>query len=226
MRRKIILVAAMDQNHGIGYQGKLPWTAAEVPGEMKWFTELTKGKTVVMGRKTAENVSLPGRHCYVLMNNENISISSEECNLEYLTFDKFKRRKLPIVAGLCNNDIYLIGGAETYKLFLEEDLVDEMYLSFVHGRFACDTYFPSHLIRSDRFWIASNEKPSEHFTTYKYVRREKEATSDSDFNLEILWKIADVIGDEAYTTQQGIKLSKPIITKLPELVKQLKENSL
>lgn len=39
----------------IGVDGKLPW---HCPADLKWFKGLTKGHTVIMGRKTCE--SLPG----------------------------------------------------------------------------------------------------------------------------------------------------------------------
>ena len=49
------LIAAADENWGIGKNGGL---LAHISGDMKYFRETTKGKIVVMGRKTLEG--LPG----------------------------------------------------------------------------------------------------------------------------------------------------------------------
>ena len=49
------LIAAADENWGIGKNGGL---LAHISGDMKYFRETTKGKVVVMGRKTLE--SFPG----------------------------------------------------------------------------------------------------------------------------------------------------------------------
>ena len=64
---KAIVVA--DENWGIGKDGKL---LAHLPGDLKYFKEKTKGKTLVMGRKTLE--SLPG--CNPLPDRKNIILTS------------------------------------------------------------------------------------------------------------------------------------------------------
>ena len=49
------LIVAADERWGIGKDGGL---LAHLPGDMKYFRETTRGKVVVMGRKTLE--SFPG----------------------------------------------------------------------------------------------------------------------------------------------------------------------
>lgn len=49
-------IVAVDLNWGIGCDGEL---LERIPGDMKFFREMTLGKVVVMGRETFE--SLPGR---------------------------------------------------------------------------------------------------------------------------------------------------------------------
>jgi dihydrofolate reductase len=48
---KYILVAAMTKSRVIGKNNQLPWDIAE---EMADFRSFTRGKTIVMGRKTYE----------------------------------------------------------------------------------------------------------------------------------------------------------------------------
>ena len=59
------LIVAVDKNWAIGHKGKLLVT---IPADQKLFREETKGKVVVMGRKTLESLPklLPGRTHLVL----------------------------------------------------------------------------------------------------------------------------------------------------------------
>jgi dihydrofolate reductase len=56
----IALIAALDRNFAIGREGTMPW---HLPDDLKRFKQLTLGKTVLMGRKTAVSIgrALPGR---------------------------------------------------------------------------------------------------------------------------------------------------------------------
>lgn len=64
------IVVAYDKNRAIGRDGELPW-AGKLPHDMARFKELTKGASVIMGRKTYESLPeqarpLPGRENIVL----------------------------------------------------------------------------------------------------------------------------------------------------------------
>ncbi|MBP3895001.1 MAG: dihydrofolate reductase, partial [Mogibacterium sp.] len=64
------LIVAADNKWGIGRDGGL---LCHLPSDMKYFREKTKGKVVVMGRKTFESLpggkGLPDRINYVLTTN-------------------------------------------------------------------------------------------------------------------------------------------------------------
>src|SRR3954469_16392561 len=59
------LIAALDRNYAIGRAGAMPW---HLPDDLKRFKQLTLGKPVLMGRKTALAIgrALPGRCNLVL----------------------------------------------------------------------------------------------------------------------------------------------------------------
>ena len=61
----ISLVAAMDRERAIGIDNGLPW---HLPDDLKRFKAMTTGKTVLMGRRTAESLgrALPNRINLVL----------------------------------------------------------------------------------------------------------------------------------------------------------------
>lgn len=56
MTQVIRLVAAMDQNGGVGFQNKLPWP--HQAQDMQNFRRITYGTPIIMGRETFD--SLPG----------------------------------------------------------------------------------------------------------------------------------------------------------------------
>lgn len=62
----IALIAARSKNNVIGKNGRLPWN---IPEDLKRFKKLTDGNTVIMGRKTFEDIGAP------LVNRFNIVLS-------------------------------------------------------------------------------------------------------------------------------------------------------
>lgn len=64
-RMHVSLVAALDRHYAIGKGNALPW---HLPDDLKRFKAITLGRTVLMGRKTAESLgrALPQRRNLVL----------------------------------------------------------------------------------------------------------------------------------------------------------------
>ena len=128
-KSKIIIIAAMSENHVIGNKNKLPWY---LPEDLERFKELTTGHTVIMGRKTYENISnpLPDRYNIVLSNtlkSNAVKVCSsldEALNVTSVTEDK----------------IFVIGGEEVYSEALK--YTDTMYLTIVSGHYSGDAFFP------------------------------------------------------------------------------------
>ena len=50
------IVVAMDENHLIGKDNKLPW---HLPADLAYFKKNTTGKSIVMGRKTYDSIGRP-----------------------------------------------------------------------------------------------------------------------------------------------------------------------
>ena len=71
-RTMIGLIVARSKNNVIGKNGQIPW---RIKGEQKQFKELTTGNTVVMGRKSYEEIGhpLPNRMNIVVSNTANYS---------------------------------------------------------------------------------------------------------------------------------------------------------
>lgn len=68
----ISLMAAASENNVIGKNDWLPW---DLPAELAHFRSLTRGKPVIMGRKTYDTINargrapLPGRHNIIISRN-------------------------------------------------------------------------------------------------------------------------------------------------------------
>jgi len=141
------MIAAACDGLGIGKNGDLPWRLKD---EMKYFTRMTKtaaaGKknAVVMGRKTYESIPpkyrpLDGRVNVVLTKQKDYTVP-EEGVLVCHEFDeaeiKAKLEGHPI------DSIWLVGGSVLYSRAMETLAATHIYLTRIHKKFDCDTFFP------------------------------------------------------------------------------------
>lgn len=114
------MIAAINQDGIIGINNQLPWN---VPEDLKRFRALTSGGTIIMGRKTFDSIGRP------LPNRRNLVLSrSMEPKDKVEVFPNFTKLLLEIT-GLEN--VWVIGGAEIYKMFLEAEAVDGLDLTMV-----------------------------------------------------------------------------------------------
>jgi dihydrofolate reductase len=127
---QISIIAALADDYLIGSNNKLPW---QMPADLQHFKELTYGKPVIMGRKTYASIGkpLPGRRNIVISRNE--ALQCPGCEV----YDSLAKA---LAAVQDSPEVMIIGGAEIYKQALP--LADKMYLTFVHGTFIGDAYFP------------------------------------------------------------------------------------
>ncbi len=129
----ISLIAAVARNRALGKDGQLLW---HLPEDMRYFRETTRGKPVIMGRKTWESLPdafrpLPGRR--------NIVISR---NPAYDAPGAMLAGSLEEALRLTQDDaeVFVIGGAEIYRQALP--LAQRLYLTEVAQDFAADVFFP------------------------------------------------------------------------------------
>jgi dihydrofolate reductase len=104
---KLSLIAALDRNHAIGRRGVMPW---HLPDDLKRFKQLTLGKPVLMGRKTALAIGklLPGRRNLVLTRSAVAPFAGQEVVAS-----------IPAtIAAVHGEDLMVIGGSEVYALAL------------------------------------------------------------------------------------------------------------
>ena len=129
MSAEVFLIYARASNGVIGRDGGLPW---HLPADLKRFKALTMGKPMIMGRKTFETLPglLPGRRHIVLTRDRGWQAHGAEV--------AHSVAEALALAG--DATVAVIGGAETYRLFLP--LADWIELTEVHGDYPGDTVLP------------------------------------------------------------------------------------
>ncbi len=133
------MIAAIGENRELGKDNKLLF---DIPEDMKFFRETTRGKPVIMGRKTAEHLvefytkgPLPGRKNIVVTRNP-------EYTLEGFTVVATIEDAIKIAGKEESDEIFIIGGGEIYTLGLP--FADRLYLTIVDGTYDADAFFPDY----------------------------------------------------------------------------------
>ena len=132
----VSLIVAISKNKVIGKNNQLIWN---LPKDMKFFMDTTLGHPVIMGRKNFESIPekyrpLKNRTNIIITRNKNYEalnckvVHSIEESLKCMDFGK--------------EEVFVIGGGEIYRKFLELDLIDKMYITHIDELFDGDTFFP------------------------------------------------------------------------------------
>lgn len=127
------LIAVVARNRAIGKDQQLLW---HLPEDLRNFRETTRGKPVIMGRKTWESLPtafrpLPGRH--------NIVVSG---NPDHLPSGATPARSLAEAIALAGDaaEVFIVGGEALYRQALP--LAKRLYLTEVAENAPGDRFFP------------------------------------------------------------------------------------
>ena len=128
----VSVIAALDDQDGIGIKNQLPW---HIPGDLSRFKKLTMGHHLILGRKTYQSIGrpLPGREMIVLTRNP-------EFKLEGSQVVSSLEEALQMAREAGEKEVFVIGGGEIYELALP--LAERMYLTRIHTTSEVDAYFP------------------------------------------------------------------------------------
>lgn len=132
---EVTLIAAMDEDRGIGLDNRIPWKNAE---DMRRFRRATMCHPIIMGRKTFESLGGP------LVGRLNIVVTSKpDMGAGVLTASSVESALASLrMAGSMFEEVYIIGGGKVYEEVLAKQLVDRIDLSIIPGSYGCDTFFP------------------------------------------------------------------------------------
>ena len=164
----VSLIVAVANNGVIGKDNDLIW---HLPKDMKFFKETTQDHHVIMGRKNFE--SIPEKY-RPLPNRTNVVITRQsDYKAEGCVVVNSVEEALEIAKQNGDNEPFIIGGGQIYKIALEQNLVDKIYLTKVHHTFEGDTFFPelgNDWKESERIDCKADEK---HAHDYSFLTFEK-----------------------------------------------------
>ena len=163
------IIVAAAENNVIGKDNTLIWN---LPTDMKFFKDKTKGHPIITGRKNYESIPekyrpLPDRKNIVITRQADYSapgavvVSSIDEAIKY------------VKQHFANEEVFVIGGAEIYRQTIA--LCDKIYLTRIHHSFEGDAFFPE-LPQAD--WklvehtdVATDEKNKYPFTFQTWERK-------------------------------------------------------
>lgn len=122
-------IVAASRNNVIGNKGTLPW---DLPDEMAYFREVTRGHPVIMGRVTHESIgrALPGRQNIVISSQR--GYKAEGCEVVHSLEEALAAAK-----GV--SEVFIIGGSQIYQAATPK--LDRIYLTRIDADIDGDKFF-------------------------------------------------------------------------------------
>lgn len=160
------LIVAVDNNWAIGNKNKL---LASIPGDQRFFRDVTTGNVVVLGRKTLETFP----QGQPLKNRTNIILSTDKT---YLVKDAIVVHSVEELLGKLEEypkeSVYIIGGESVYRQLLPYCKV--AHVTKIDHTYEADSFFPN--LDEDEDWeITADSEEQTYFdltyTFYKYERK-------------------------------------------------------
>lgn len=165
-RAKISIIAATDEDKGIGRNNKLLW---HIPGDLRLFKKITLNHPVIMGRTTFESLKKPLPERTNIIVTRNKAYQASGCFICYSL-----KQAIDLAQEKDNKEIFIIGGGQIYRQGIK--LADKLYLTIVKGNYQADTFFPDY---SEFKKIVSKKEGQ--FKQYKFtfleLEREQEQVS-------------------------------------------------
>lgn len=152
------MIAAVDSNWAIGYQGNL---LVRIPLDQQFFREMTTGKVIVMGRKTLatfpNGLPLANRVNVILSKNKNFKVKGAICvySMEE-ALEHLKQYK--------SEDVFIVGGESIYRQFLP--YCDTVHLTKIDYEYKADAYFPK--LSEDAEWEMTAESDEQTYFDVEY----------------------------------------------------------
>ena len=156
------MIAAVDSNWAIGYQGNL---LVRIPLDQQFFREMTTGKVIVMGRKTLatfpNGMPLANRINVVLSKNKRFKVKGAVClhSLE---------EALEYLKQFNSEDIFIVGGESIYKQFLP--YCDTVHLTKIDYEYKADSYFPN-LAENPEWHMTAESDEQTYFDVEYYFQK-------------------------------------------------------
>lgn len=156
------IIVTVDENWAIGNRDK---RLVRIPGDQRNLQSLTAGGTIVVGRKTMQDMPqgqpLYGRNTIVLSEKKDYKVRGAKVvhSLEELMQE---------LAGLKQEDIYVCGGDGLYRQVLEH--CDTAYVTMIEKSYDADRYFEN-LDKSEEWMMTEESDEQTYFDITYYFRK-------------------------------------------------------
>lgn len=143
----VSLIVAASDNDVIGKDNWMPW---DLPAEIAYFRAVTRGKTVIMGRKTYDAVGRP------MPNRHNIIVSRDASKkIEGVDVVSSIEEALELAKKDDLDEIFVIGGEQIYRLAMP--FADRLYVTRVHTTIeGGEAFFPQ--FDTSQWKLTKNER--------------------------------------------------------------------
>ncbi len=133
--KNISIIVAVSSNQVIGKDNKLAWN---LPYDMKYFSNITRNHTVIMGRKNWESIPekfrpLPNRKNIIVSRNKKYKIKSS------IVVNSVEKA-IEVSKNDNDNEIFIIGGGEIYKASFK--YINKLYITEIRSIIEGNTFFP------------------------------------------------------------------------------------
>ena len=133
--KNISIIVAVSSNQVIGKDNKLAWN---LPYDMKYFSNITRNHTVIMGRKNWESIPekfrpLPNRKNIIVSRNKKYKIKSS------IVVNSVEKA-IEVAKNDNDNEIFIIGGGEIYKASFK--YINKLYITEIRSIIEGNTFFP------------------------------------------------------------------------------------
>lgn len=166
MNNNVTLCLAIDvHNGGIAKDGFMPWEG-KLTKDLEFLRGFTRDRKVIMGRKTYDHMI---NNYPKFIKNRDVQVLSRSSNLPNIT----------------DKAVCIFGGAKTASFYLEQDLIDNIILTWVSpyevnkkGKYIfygseCDTFINLDML-SKFTEVSSGELMEENGYVYQIIKYSKE----------------------------------------------------
>jgi len=155
--KRVVMVAAVADNGVIGLDGDIPWS---IPEDLKHFRAVTRGNTVVMGRRTFDSIGHP------LPYRTNVVVTRDPSWSREHVFRAGSLEEAVEIARDFEGDVMVMGGAQVYAEALP--LATHQVITEVSLEPEGDTFYPE-WDRSE--WRETRREPHDGYDFVWWERR-------------------------------------------------------
>ena len=155
-----LLVAYTKNKRVIGAQGKIPW---KLSSERNRFKEICRGKYVIMGRKSYEEIGHPLSYCSLVIVSRQW-IASPAARNDGIHFCSSLEDAVSYCKSQGQEEILIAGGGSIYEQALP--YADKIYATEIEVDFEGDVFFPK---LGDGWTGTVDETHEENGIVYRYM---------------------------------------------------------